>query len=437
RSFLLRELKTVKADLAFAKERCGQLEEENRIPRECGGRDGDNPEDEDLIRSLQLESPVTVSRKSPFAAAVRRCRQPHRRPPLPSATSPSAIVSLSSPRGKGKDKDKDRDKDNVGKDRVEGGRENSLVEFDVSFQSNGLVAKVVATPSSLLSDTLSRNRKNKRGSEFGSHVSKFGERLTRSGSSSHGVDSPSISEKPSKTAHDEQAPNLLSKPLEEQASNSYANEYYDMLEADDEPLYEGCQKYSTLEAATRLLNWKAEGNVPEATYNRALSIFKDMLPSNKQPLIKELKMLWNSGVETYDAYRKNNFHLKAALLWTVSDFPAYAMLSGWSTHGKLSCPHCMGNVDSFQLENRGKPSGLPLQLTGDEIWEQIRYLLTVYEGKPYRPGNKKIDGFGHWVKRSIFWELPYWHTLLIRHNLDLMHIEKNFLRTYFIPSWEL
>ncbi|KZV29404.1 hypothetical protein F511_18522 [Dorcoceras hygrometricum] len=32
---LLRELKTVKADLAFSKERCSQLEEENRILREA------------------------------------------------------------------------------------------------------------------------------------------------------------------------------------------------------------------------------------------------------------------------------------------------------------------------------------------------------------------------------------------------------------------
>ncbi|CAH1447062.1 unnamed protein product [Lactuca virosa] len=51
---LLRELKTVKADLAFAKERCAHLEEENKILRETGG-DGDNQEDDDLIR-LQLES---------------------------------------------------------------------------------------------------------------------------------------------------------------------------------------------------------------------------------------------------------------------------------------------------------------------------------------------------------------------------------------------
>ncbi|URE26440.1 hypothetical protein MUK42_16789 [Musa troglodytarum] len=51
---LLRELKTVKADFAFAKERCAQLEEENKVLRESHDK-GDNPEDDDLIR-LQLET---------------------------------------------------------------------------------------------------------------------------------------------------------------------------------------------------------------------------------------------------------------------------------------------------------------------------------------------------------------------------------------------
>ncbi|KAL9380196.1 hypothetical protein Peur_028678 [Populus x canadensis] len=51
---LLRELKTVKTDLAFAKERCAQLEEENKILRENHER-GENLEDDDLIR-LQLET---------------------------------------------------------------------------------------------------------------------------------------------------------------------------------------------------------------------------------------------------------------------------------------------------------------------------------------------------------------------------------------------
>lgn len=30
-----------------------------------------------------------------------------------------------------------------------------------------------------------------------------------------------------------------------------------------------------------------------------------------------------------------------------------------------------------------------------------------------------------WNKRSIFFELPYWESKLLRHNLDFMHIEKN------------
>ncbi|XP_031248056.1 uncharacterized protein LOC116105788 [Pistacia vera] len=51
---LLRELKTVKADLAFAKERCAQLEEQNKILRESRER-GESSEDDDLIR-LQLET---------------------------------------------------------------------------------------------------------------------------------------------------------------------------------------------------------------------------------------------------------------------------------------------------------------------------------------------------------------------------------------------
>ncbi|XP_014518835.1 uncharacterized protein LOC106776049 [Vigna radiata var. radiata] len=52
---LLRELKTVKADLAFAKDRCAQLEEENKILRENRER-GDNQDDDDDLIRLQLES---------------------------------------------------------------------------------------------------------------------------------------------------------------------------------------------------------------------------------------------------------------------------------------------------------------------------------------------------------------------------------------------
>lgn len=45
---LLRELKAVKADLAFVKERCAQLEEENKILRD-NRQKGDHNEDDDLV----------------------------------------------------------------------------------------------------------------------------------------------------------------------------------------------------------------------------------------------------------------------------------------------------------------------------------------------------------------------------------------------------
>ncbi|WOL20730.1 hypothetical protein Cni_G29536 [Canna indica] len=54
---LLRELKTVKADLAFAKQRCTQLEEENKALRE-NRQKGDSPADDDDLIRHQLETLV-------------------------------------------------------------------------------------------------------------------------------------------------------------------------------------------------------------------------------------------------------------------------------------------------------------------------------------------------------------------------------------------
>ncbi|XP_019265558.1 PREDICTED: uncharacterized protein LOC109243116 [Nicotiana attenuata] len=73
-----------------------------------------------------------------------------------------------------------------------------------------------------------------------------------------------------------------------------------------------------------------------------------------QPLIAELKELWETGIETYDAETKQTFQMRAALLWTVSDFLALAMLSGWSTKGRLSCPTCNYDTCSLYLKHSHK-----------------------------------------------------------------------------------
>ncbi|XP_021279209.1 uncharacterized protein LOC110412894 [Herrania umbratica] len=138
------------------------------------------------------------------------------------------------------------------------------------------------------------------------------------------------------------------------------------------------------------------------------------------------------------------------------------MLSGWSTHGRLSCPYCMERSKAFILDHGKKPcffychqQFLPLNhpfrrqrdkfikkrverdfsiphLSGEEILSRLNLLPNIPFGT--KCGEEKIPSYGvthNWVKKSIFWELPYWHTLLIRHNLDVMHIERNVFENIF------
>ncbi|XP_010445863.1 PREDICTED: uncharacterized protein LOC104728603 [Camelina sativa] len=75
-----------------------------------------------------------------------------------------------------------------------------------------------------------------------------------------------------------------------------------------------------------------------------------------QPLIYELQMLWEHGVEVFDVSMNQNFNMWAMLMWTVSDFPTYGMLSGWTTHGRLAFPYCQDNTDAIQLKHGRKTS---------------------------------------------------------------------------------
>ncbi|CAK8530420.1 unnamed protein product [Lathyrus sativus] len=72
-----------------------------------------------------------------------------------------------------------------------------------------------------------------------------------------------------------------------------------------------------------------------------------------QPLIDDLKRSWIRKW-TYDISSKQNFTMRAALIWTINDFLAYGMLSGWDTHDKMGCSHCMGNTKAFTLEKGEK-----------------------------------------------------------------------------------
>jgi len=68
-----------------------------------------------------------------------------------------------------------------------------------------------------------------------------------------------------------------------------------------------------------------------------------------EPLIDELNNLWEEGVTTFDAHAKESFTMRAAVLWTINDFPAYGNLSGWSTKSQCACPVCGPEYDCVRL----------------------------------------------------------------------------------------
>ncbi|CAH9108107.1 unnamed protein product [Cuscuta europaea] len=155
-------------------------------------------------------------------------------------------------------------------------------------------------------------------------------------------------------------------------------------------------------------------------------------------------------LKTYDAFSKRYFNMRAALLWTVNDFPAYAMLSGWSTQGRLACPCCHYDTCSQYLKyskktcylghrrflGKGHPwrfdersfngkieeRNAPTPLTGSEVLQKLGDYTNNF-GKKKKKKRKKNNC--PWKKKSIFFQLPYWEKNALRHNLDVMHIEKN------------
>jgi len=89
------------------------------------------------------------------------------------------------------------------------------------------------------------------------------------------------------------------------------------------------------------------------------------------------------------------------------------------------------NIKDFfvgRVENDVAPSRLSVEELHDVVSECDDIVFISQSGK------QKFPGFGlthNWVRQSIFWELPYWKTNLLRHNLDVIHIEKNVFKNIF------
>jgi len=67
---------------------------------------------------------------------------------------------------------------------------------------------------------------------------------------------------------------------EEEPPNQNAQEFFEMLKAAEEPLFDGCRTHSPLSAVCRLLNIKSESNMSDNCYNQILLFLKELLPED-------------------------------------------------------------------------------------------------------------------------------------------------------------
>jgi len=143
------------------------------------------------------------------------------------------------------------------------------------------------------------------------------------------------------------------------------------------------------------------------------------------PLIGDLKFVWDQGLEVFDAYEKVDFNLRALLFCTINDFQAYGNLIGYSVKGHSACLICEENISPHQLKHRRKTSYIghrrflkhnhPYRrlkkvfngtredkiahppLTGEEVYNQVCNVNVTFEKTQKKSIVKNI-----WKKKFIF-----------------------------------
>ncbi|KAL6210830.1 hypothetical protein ACLB2K_016062 [Fragaria x ananassa] len=186
-----------------------------------------------------------------------------------------------------------------------------------------------------------------------------------------------------------------------------SNEFMQFVKDGDKPLYPGYTKSTKMNVSSKYSCWP----VILITYNLppwlcmkrkymmlTLLISGPKQPGNDidvylQPLVDGLKVLWDGIEQVYDFVRGEYLKLKA---------------------------------QASAFDNTVEKDDAPTPLTGDETFARVQGLPKA-SGKgnapaPYKgpPKNRPC-----WKKKSVFYDLDYWKFFPVRHNLDVMHIEKN------------
>ncbi|GJV15129.1 putative transposase-associated domain-containing protein [Tanacetum coccineum] len=202
-------------------------------------------------------------------------------------------------------------------------------------------------------------------------------------------------------------------------------------------------------------------------------------------LVDDLHTLFETGVDTYDVSTKDNFNLRAVVLWTINDYPALGTLCGCPYSGFKGCVVCGKDTNCVRLSASSKQSYVghrrylpynhpfrkqkkafngqqeflqaPIPMTGEQIYNEVKHIENKW-GKGKRTNNNasenqedtrgrggkiqkqkrntteeegsssQVNGQNgvYWKKFNIWYrKLKYWRHNPVPHCIDFMHVEKN------------
>ncbi|XP_054797583.1 uncharacterized protein LOC129302714 [Prosopis cineraria] len=138
------------------------------------------------------------------------------------------------------------------------------------------------------------------------------------------------------------------------------------------------------------------------------------------PLIEDLKMLWEEGVDVFDAYKQEHFKLRVMIFTIINEFPAYENLSGYSVKGHNACPICEEDTHYHQLKHGRKIAYLGHRRFLDRYHPYCRLKKAFNGSQEYEMAPKALTG------DQVYQRVEGINVIFdVRHSLDMMHAKKN------------
>ncbi|KAA0062841.1 transposase [Cucumis melo var. makuwa] len=168
------------------------------------------------------------------------------------------------------------------------------------------------------------------------------------------------------------------------------------------------------------------------------------------PVIDDLKILWEEGVQFLMRIKKNislcepsycglsmiSLHtviyvgVVSKVLRLVQYVEKRLLQSDYNMeknvymgHRKYLPRHHPYRLQKKNFDGKQEHGNPPQPLSGEAIYFKLKEMIFSCGKKCDKNNNE--GGNDYWKRRSDFFELPYWKNLHVRHCLDVMHIEKN------------